>query len=157
MSIIKSVRAGKAGIKITKEYLLSKGWYVGYIDKIHPPTQMRKKEFNQQYLKIELTNDGPKFIIKLVFNKTEQNEYYTRTYIESVADYDLVMKFWNEKNPKKKIKYKNQIAAKCFEKVNDSKWWYYSGEEFSPLKTVISDNTETLKNTLKHKVVYTKI
>lgn len=116
MSILKTTKAGKSAIKVTKEYLLSKGWTS---DKalIYAPKKAHNK--NDLYLRVE----GDTFIIKLKsFTNTndkksivKQIEFSNKIYISNISDLELLENFWYTKDQNKKRKYKNQLLAKAYE------------------------------------------
>jgi hypothetical protein len=116
MSIVKSAKAGKSAIKITKEYLLSKGWTS---DKalIYAPKKAHNK--NDLYLRME----GDTFILKLKsFENTndkkaivKQIQFSNKIYISNIRDLELVENFWYTKDKNKKRKYKKQLLSKAYE------------------------------------------
>lgn len=116
MSILKTTKAGKSAIKITKEYLLSKGWTS---DKalIYAPKKAHNKD--DLYLRME----GDTFILKLKsFSYTNDKKaivkrilFSNKIYISNIRDLELLENFWYIKDQNKKRKYKNQLLAKAYE------------------------------------------
>jgi hypothetical protein len=132
MSIIKSTKAGKSAIKITKEYLLSKGW-TGDEALMYAP----KKAHNKNDIFLRICNyfgaDETTFELKLsTFLKADSIspvkhiEYLHTIPIETVRDLEILEKFWYTKDQNKKRKYKKQLLAKATktDQVSLGRFWW---------------------------------
>lgn len=119
MSIIKSAKAGKSAIKITKEYLLSRGW-TSDESLMYAP----KKAHNKNNIFLRICNyfgsDGITFDVMLsTFQKVDDRpplnkmEYLHAIPIITVSDLELLENFWYTKDQNKKRKYKKQLLAKA--------------------------------------------
>lgn len=133
MSIIKSAKAGKLAVKITKEYLLSRGWTTDEALMYAP-----KKDHNKNDIFLRICNyisdDETTFELRLsTFKKVDdrppmkQMEYLHTIPIETVGDLDLLENFWYTKSTIKKRKYKKQLLAKATktDPVSSGKFWWY--------------------------------
>lgn len=132
MSILKTTKAGKSAVKITKEYLLSRGWTTDDELIIHAPKKPHNK--NDIFLRIcnYITDDITTFELKLsTFKKVDDRpplkyrEYLHTIPIETVSDLELLEKFWYTKATIKKRKYKKQLLAKATktDPVSSNFWW----------------------------------
>ena len=133
MSIIKSAKAGKMAVKITKEYLLSRGWTTDEALMYAP-----KKDHNKNDIFLRICNyisdDETTFELRLsTFQKVDdrpplkQLEYLHTIPIKTVGDLELLENFWYTKSTIKKRKYKKQLLAKATKKDQVSSghfWWY---------------------------------
>ena len=132
MSIIKSMKAGKSAVKITKEYLLSRGWTTDEA-LMYAPRKSHNK--NDLFLRIcnYVSDDETTFELRLsTFQKVDdrpplrQMEYLHTIPIETVRDLELLENFWYTKDPNKKRKYKKQLLAKATKTnpVSSGKFWW---------------------------------
>lgn len=133
MSIIKSAKAGKSAVKITKEYLLSRGWTNDEMIRICAPKKANNK--NDIFLRIcnYSGDDETTFELRLsTFQKVydrppmKKIEYLHTIPIETVSDLELVENFWYTKDPNKKRKYKKQLLSKATKSNQvSSNFWRY--------------------------------
>ena len=130
MSILKTTKAGKSVVKITKEYLLSRGWTTDEA-LIYPP----KCNKNSIFLRIcnYFSDDETTFELRLsTFQKVDDRppmkklEYLHTIPIETVSDLELLEKFWYTKSTIKKRKYKKQLLAKATktDPVSSGGFWW---------------------------------
>ena len=133
MSIIKSTKAGKSAVKITKEYLLSRGWTTDEA-LMYAPKKAHNK--NEIFLRIcnYFSDDETTFELRLsTFQKVDdrpplkQVEYLHTIPIKTVRDLELLENFWYTKDPNKKRKYKKQLLAKASktDPVSSGRFWWY--------------------------------
>lgn len=133
MSILKTTKAGKSAVKITKEYLLSRGWTTDEI-LMYAPKKAHNK--NDIFLRIcnYITDDIDTFELKLsTFKKVDdrpplkQLEYLHTIPIDTVSDLELLENFWYTKSTIKKRKYKKQLLAKATktDPVSSGGFWWY--------------------------------
>lgn len=135
MSIIKSTKAGKSAIKITKEYLLSKGW-TGDEALMYAPKKAHNK--NDIFLHVrdhssDYSNSSRiTFELKLSsFQKVDDKspmkhiEYLHIIPIDTLRDLEILENFWYTKDQNKKRKYKKQLLAKASKSIQVSSdyWW----------------------------------
>ena len=133
MSIIKSTKAGKSAVKITKEYLLSRGWTTDEALMYAP-----KKSHNKNELFLRICNyfsdDETTFELRLsTFQKVDDRpplnklEYLHTIPIKTVRDLELVENFWYTQATIKKRKYKKQLLAKATktDQVSSGRFWWY--------------------------------
>ena len=133
MSILKTAKAGKSAVKITKEYLLSRGWTTNDDLMMHAPKKAHNK--NDIFLRIcnYITDDITTFEVKIsTFKKVDDRpplkylEYLHTIPIETVAELELVENFWYTKDQNKKRKYKKQLLAKATktDPVSSGGFWW---------------------------------
>ena len=133
MSIIKSMKAGKSAVKITKEYLLSRCWTTDDA-LMYAPRKTHNK--NELFLRIcnYFSDDETTFELRLsTFQKVDdrppmkQIEYLHTIPIKTVRDLELLENFWYTKDPNKKRKYKKQLLAKASktDQVSSGNFWWY--------------------------------
>ena len=131
MSILKTTKAGKSAVKITKEYLLSRGWTTDEA-LIYPP----KCNKGSIFLRIcnYFSDDETTFELRLsTFKKVDdippmkKLEYLHTIPIDTVSDLELLEKFWYTKSTIKKRKYKKQLLAKATktDPVSYGNFWWY--------------------------------
>jgi hypothetical protein len=133
MSILKTTKAGKSAVNITKEYLLSRGWTTDEALMYAP-----KKEYNKNDLFLRICNyvsdDETTFELRLsTFQKVDdrppmkQMEYLYTIPIKTVRDLELLENFWYTKATIKKRKYKKQLLAKATktDPVSSGHFWWY--------------------------------
>ena len=132
MSIIKSMKAGKSAVKITKEYLLSRGWTTDDALMYAP-----RKAHNKNELFLRICNyfgaDETTFELKLsTFQKADSKspvkhiEYLHTIPIETVRDLEILENFWYTKDQNKKRKYKKQLLAKATKSIQVSaNYWMW--------------------------------
>lgn len=134
MSILKTTKAGKSAVKITKEYLLSRGWTTDGDLLIYAP----KKDYNKNDIFLRIcyyfNDDETTFELKLsTFQKVDDRpplnkvEHLHTIPIKTVSDLELLEKFWYTKSTIKKRKYKKQLLAKSTKTTiaSSSKFWWY--------------------------------
>ena len=131
MSIIRSTKAGKSAVKLTKEYLFSRGW-ISNETLMFPPN----KHHNKNYIIVQsfnnVSDDKITFEIRLsTFQKVDTNPHTNQTKwlhtipIETVCDLELVENFWYTKNQNKKLKYKKQLLTKATKTTPVSYGYYW--------------------------------
>lgn len=135
MSIIKSTKAGKSAISLTKEYLISRGWKDEEFI-IHAP----RKEHNKTDIFLHVrdyssdysNSNRITFELKLSsFQKVDDKspmkhiEYLHTIPIETLRDLELLENFWYTKDQNKKRKYKKQLLTKASKtiQVSSDYWW----------------------------------
>lgn len=135
MSILKTTKAGKSAVKITKEYLLSRGWIEDDF-LMHAPKKAHNK--NDIFLSIFDNPNTNEVTFKLrltSFEKLDDTdmppikkaEYLHDIPVYTVGDLELVEKFWYTKDPNKKRKYKKQLLLKTeyTKQVSPGNFWWY--------------------------------
>ena len=131
MSIIKSTKAGKSAVTITKEYLLSRGWTTDEA-LMYAPRKAHNK--NEIFLRIcnYFSDEETTFELRLsTFQKVDdrpplkQIEHLHTIPIKTVRDLELLENFWYTKDPNKKRKYKKQLLAKATKTINTITKHYY--------------------------------
>lgn len=133
MSILKTTKAGKSAVKITKEYLLSRGWTTDEA-LMYAPRKSHNK--NNIFLLIGnyLIDDETNFWLRLsTFQKVDdrppmkQVEYLHTIPIKTVGDLELIENFWYTKDQNKKRKYKKQLLDKATktDQVSTGHFWWY--------------------------------
>lgn len=139
MSIIKSAKAGKLAIKITKEYLLSRGWTTDEALVLREALMYApRKDHNKNEIFLRICNyfsdDETTFELRLsTFQKVDdrpplkQVEYLHTIPIKTVGDLELLENFWYTKSTIKKRKYKKQLLAKATKTnpVSSGNFWWY--------------------------------
>ena len=121
MGILKSTKAGKAGIKITEEYLLNKGWFVNN-SSIYPPSEKTKLSHDRYIRFYEIVEDG-KQIKSFYINLKKGGSYNGIRYevqINTIDDLELLEKYWNSKG-KDKTKYRDKLFSRG--KSMPDLWW----------------------------------
>lgn len=134
MSILKTTKAGKSAVKITKEYLLSTGWTNDEMIRICAP----KKSHNKNDIFLRICNysgdDETTFELRLsTFQKVydrlpmKKIEYLHTIPIKTVSDLELLENFWYTKDTNKKRKYKKQLLDKATktDQVSTGNFWWY--------------------------------
>lgn len=136
MSILSSTKGGKNGIEITAEYLKKRGYYYkldGHSYK-NKPLYYSNDHFvfsetrdTKEYFYVVL--DTFKYIdtIKNDDNGNpikEKLKFRNYIYINSLAELELLERFWNEINVNKKVKYKKQLLRLSKIEVLQNQWWF---------------------------------
>lgn len=112
MSILKSTVAGKSGLPITVEWLLSHGWEYRSrpdIDTGKPVQDFTKLYCSGHFLNLETYVDFNLQRHTNIVWTYKTNAAIYKFYIKTFGDYDKIVEYYNEYRQKERAKIKNKI------------------------------------------------
>lgn len=131
MSILKSTIAGKSNVPITLEWLLNNGWEYRKPkgNKDFKTLLDRTKIYcGSHFLNIGFFIHEQEFKGYKIYWSYKTNASIYKFYINTFADYDKIVKYYNEYRPKERAKLKNKILIQP-EIEKESLLWYSGTHE----------------------------